>query len=1006
MKLFNNIIKFGAIALLAAAFVGCKEDELVKPNALLSESSLTFEATNAEPQELTVASDADWMIDVDSDWITVDPMSGTNTVKVHVEVEDNVDANGALAAPRQGLITIANKRGYSITTVIYQNGDTYLGAGEYNLADIAKLEKDTRAKVKETQVVALTSDGFIASDESACLYILGNVGNVKIGDKITMNGAAGEVQTVKTFVSDEVTVLSNSEVVYPEAKDITSSVADYNPGKIEYVKAEGTLINKGLRVGSTLSAVTMYNAGIDIESVNMHKVVVSGYAIIRAAKTVYFVPVSFEDNGVDEELTFYPVKYQIRKTPVNFTTASFSAEGKIEPISGLGYIQYVPFDLKNTNNNNKYALDVSDSSPRVIGPWPGDYWLFYCYGAVKAGSVMHISFEARVSGTGHKYWMIEYLDGNVWKPAEDTKKATDVDCEYTHAMNADGATNVQVSVDVKIKKNMDNCQFRFRCMANWQANGNGALDTRNGGSGRLSVTDTSSDTFQPQIIMVSEGDGVEIPDTDPIAANIVVSKDLLTFEGTPDAPAKFKVSSDYDYTLSASEDWLSLDVTEGAANEEKEVTVTCKPSDLVTLREAEIVIKSEDSKKTIHVVQSAAGGELEPFISIVDANSTTVLGQGAEFDAKVQANVDFETEISGDWISEVPVASTQALVETKTLRFKAAANLTGAPRVGTIRFYKGKIESVLTVNQDKFEPSIAVTSTMNSVPASGASLPVHIVANVDFTVDAPGVTLPVSSAKAGTYDLTIPVPANTGAPRKLAVTFKNSEYSYENSFVIWQAGATEVFSDDFSWVAPIVAAWNAADANKGKKVGDTVGSNGQDGEAPNTYSDATITTSFHEAFKAQGYEDLQPSKKVLYLQDQYLKLGRTGGNNNALKLPAVSGLTSATNVFIEFDHATMCQSDGTCDDAKMVVVIDGDGEFENGTKCSDILPVIQEKGSYRWTHSGAYIKGMTSSTRLVLVMYRVVMTKNSEGVYEYTGKYNFSVSGAGRLFIDNIKITK
>lgn len=204
----------------------------------------------------------------------------------------------------------------------------------------------------------------------------------------------------------------------------------------------------------------------------------------------------------------------------------------------------------------------------------------------------------------------------------------------------------------------------------------------------------------------------------------------------------------------------------------------------------------------------------------------------------------------------------------------------------------------------------------------------------------------------------------------------------------------------------MVSAWNDANSGKKKKVGDTVGSSGKDAEAPNVYSDDAIKASFAAAFKAQGYEDLNPSDKLIYLQDQYLKLGRTKGFNNAIRLPKVNALTSPSDVFVEFDHAAMCQGDGTCDDAKIVVVIEGDGEFENGTKCSDILPVIQDKGTYRWTHSGALVKGMTSETRLVVVMYRVVMSKDSNGVYKFNNKYNFKVSGAGRIFLDNIKITK
>ena len=147
---------------------------------------------------------------------------------------------------------------------------------------------------------------------------------------------------------------------------------------------------------------------------------------------------------------------------------------------------------------------------------------------------------------------------------------------------------------------------------------------------------------------------------------------------------------------------------------------------------------------------------------------------------------------------------------------------------------------------------------------------------------------------------------------------------------------------------------------------------------------------------------MNPSLELIYLQDKYLKFSKTGGNNTSLRLPGLP-LTSATDVTIEFDHAAMVQASGAVDDAKVVVVIEGDGQFENGTKYSDVLKIDQPKGTYCWTHSSARIKGATASTRLVVVMYRV-LKKDDNG--SYTGEYNYKVSGAGRIFIDNIKISK
>lgn len=1004
-----NYIKALLLGVFALPLVlnGCKEEDGLANAVMTVEASVTFEAQNASAQTVQVVSDGEWLADISEDWLTMSPMSGKGNVDVTIEVDDNV-LNGTVQQPRTATIIFrGNNVERQAKLTVTQNGDTYLGVSEYTLAEIAKLDDATRAKVKQTQVVAVASDGFIATDATSSLYILGNQDKVKIGDNITMNGAVSTTNTVKTFTSDEVTVVSNTDVTYPEAKDVTSSLGAYSPTAIEYVKISGTLINKGLRVDSKVNAATCYNPGIDIEAVNLHKVDAYGYALLYS-NTLYFVPVSFKDNGKDEELVFYPVKYQIRKTPINFTTASFSAEGKFEPIEGLGYIQYVPYDLANTNDNNKYKLDVSDSSPRCTGPWPGDYWLFYCYGEVKAGSVMEITFEARTSATGHKYWILEYLDGETWKAACDTYTADDVaNCVYSHAMNADGATNVQAYAKVTIKKNMDNCQFRFRCVANWQANGSGALGTRNGGSARLSVTDTADDTYQPRVSMLKEGDGVEIPDTDPIEANITVSDEVLAFEGTPDGPQTLTVKSDYDFTVETSADWLTLGVAEGTANVETAVTVTCEPSTLSTLRQADIIIRSEETKKTIRVIQSAAGQELDPFISLSTGNSVSPLGQGAEFDVKVQHNVEFKTEISDAWLSEIAVPSTSAVVEYTAKRFKAEANLTGAARTGTIRFYNEEhgIESVLTVNQDKFEPNIEVTySGPYLIAGIGETRSLNIVTNVPFTVTAPDwITLPTSAVDAaGTYPVSIAFAANAGESRTGEVVFTNAEYSYTKTVSVTQSASGVVFYDDFGWLSSLIAEYN--EANPTKPIGNAVTGYTEDeyasasaANAPNAYTAAPFSTAFPTLFANQGYEDMNASGKVVYPQDTYLKFGKTSVHTS-LKLPAWTALTSSSDVVVEFDWCAHIQGSGKVDPVTLTLVITGNGTFENGTKYSDALSNTQQAKQMFWTHASVKINGADKDTRVNIVY--------TDALDQSAGTYNYKVSGAHRWHIDNIKVSK
>lgn len=1004
MKIINNLFRISAILLLASPFTSCKEEELVKPSALLTESSLTFEAKAEESQSFRIASDSDWMIDVDEPWITVDPMSGSNTMDVNVTVEDNY-TGGVMNAPRQGLITIMNKRGYKVTTTIYQNGDTYLGAPEVSVAKVADLDSASRAKVLSATVAAVSTTGFVVTDGTVNMFVDGKA-EVKAGDVVDFNGKTSKISGIPSFVLDQVEVKSTAEVTYPTpvAIDKAPSVL---PDKVTYVKLTGTLIGSTLRFADKTTCSLLVPADAEtFNKVNTHKVDVLAYYIGVIKKDVTVVPVSFVDNGQDESVG---VKLPFRDdfswlAPyIDAANSKLSEDKKISDCVGAV--------TSSADGCANLYTTLADNGCDVLGelrsrgytdlnPSFKTIYLqdaYFKFGANKKQSGLTLPLF-RLDGeqdivVSFKWCSQMQGDGNIDK----TQLVLEID----------GPGKVEpASKSDKISEPVSHSQSSGKMF--WQD----AMFTIKG------ATTATAISFHPSVFGHAGAqesgyyryyvDDIEVMlASEAVKANINVEgldSDLITFEGTPEAPYTFKVSSDVDFKVSASANWLHIENGSGLAGETKTVSVTCDPSELSVLRKGEITIKSGVTSRKIQVVQSAAGQELDPFISIKEGNSVEVLGQGAEFAVTVQANTSFETKIDADWIQLLP--STTAKVEWTPLKFKAAANLTGVDRTGTVRFVKGDIESVLTVKQDKFEPSIKVTTTDNAVPSEGKSLPVHIVSNVDFTASAAGMTLPVSSAKAGTYDLSIPVPANTGAPRKLSVTFENAEYDYKTTFDIYQAGASVVFSDDFSWVAPMVSAWNDANSGKKKKIGDTVGSSGKDAEAPNVYSDATIKASFAAAFKAQGYEDLNPSEKLIYLQDQYLKLGRTKGFNNALRLPKVNALTSPSDVFVEFDHATMCQGDGTCDDAKIVVVIEGDGEFENGTKCSDILPVIQEKGTYRWTHSGTLVKGMTSETRLVVVMYRVVMSKDSEGVYKFNDKYNFKVSGAGRIFLDNIKITK
>ena len=999
MKLFKNILRLCAAAVIALPVFGCGQDELVKPSALLSESSLTFEAIGSEPQQLTIASDDSWFVDVDADWITVDPTSGTNTVKVNVSVEDNV-INGILNAPREGTLTIANSRGYSIRSVIYQKGDNYFGVSEMPISAARELQDGEYAKVAEAQIVALTSDGFVATDESGSIYVSYKE-DIALGDKVFIAGEKVTLYGGAALVAGEITVKSNSEVKHPEPVDLLSNLDPSKAGSVNYVSVDAGLLGHDLKFEQSVPvAITLLDTregGVDLDAINMHNISVKAYFLGLADGTVTLAVTDVQDNGINDNLKAY--FYDDFSWMKSYIDASGVKVG----------------DSIGENSAGAEAPNLRSNS--ALKP---------LLNALIERGYEDLNPEQKVIYAQKYYWKLgksskatENNNNGLKLPKQKFKgdELINVDIDFDWAAHMTGGGNidkVQIVVELEGAGTFDNGTKISDPFVTTQEKGH--IEWQHASVTAKGVNNTTRIIIRPaeyaSVVPDQQRwhlDNIKIKDSaipysDPVYAKVKVSDEVVTFEGNPVDSYKLTIQSDNPWTLIKEADWFSVDVSEGEAFAETTVTVTCEPSNITTLRHAVLTVASADTRKNIHIVQSAAGGELDPLISISSGNSVEVIGQGAEFMAKVQANVDFETEIKDAWIKEVEVPATRAMVETTVKTFKAEPNLTGADRVGTIRFYKGNIESVLTVKQAKFEPNIVMTiDKISALPAEATKVAVHIVANVDAKVSSDVITLPTNEIKAGKYDFEVTIPANSGSFRDVKVVFENDEYSYKYTYTVLQLGSamTTMFFDDFSWLSPMIAEYN--EANPKNHVGNAVTGHPDDfkaasgANAPNIYTTEPFKSKFPTAIKAAGYEDLNSGGKVVYPQDTYLKLGKTSVHT-ALKLPAVASLSSSTDVVLEFDWCAHVQGSGKIDPVTLTVVIVGNGSFENGTKYSEALSNTQNQGEMFWTHAAVKANGIDQDTRFILV-YTNVLNKD-------TGAYNFKVSGAHRWHIDNIRISK
>ena len=290
------------------------------------------------------------------------------------------------------------------------------------------------------------------------------------------------------------------------------------------------------------------------------------------------------DSGEFEEqaLLGFPAIWNF--TGDNFNT-SWVDDNCVPANEGRGTFSYVTSEPI----NDKFKRDVSGGDPRVTGAWPGDYWLYEVPSKIPSKTKFSINFVGRVSDTGHKYWYLEYLDGQEWKPVGQVNVSFETESvvEYTHALrNAD----VPVGGEFTVNHDMTSLQVRYRCVANWQSKG-GILSARNGGTVRM----TGDNDAKLEIKVV---------ETESDDADLVLSSYHVNLAAQANSTAGFTVKSSQPWTVSCNSDEYEITPSSGNAGEQVEVTVkTLKHNTAINLGRAQITVNSGDKSAVVELVQ-------------------------------------------------------------------------------------------------------------------------------------------------------------------------------------------------------------------------------------------------------------------------------------------------------------------------------------------------------------------------------------------------------------------
>jgi len=310
MRLLRFKYKTLILMALLLSFGSCEEEVTNLSQAVLaSASSLNFEGTGSAPQIITVYADAEWVTEV-PEWITVSPASGNGVVDVTISVTDNM-RDGALDNPRNGVVVF---KGATLASqaklIVMQAGDKYRDVKDYSTEELIALDDETVVSVPDVTVMAVTSAGFIISDEQNVnnVYVLSETA-VNVGDMVSILGdKTSNSQSLAMIEADQTEIISTGgSVTYPTATDITDQVDTYNATSREFIVVSGVLNGSNVSVPGANYTVSITDApsSLDLEAMNGHRVVIKGYFDGLAEPVIKIIVAEIQDNGIAKDIYFF-----------------------------------------------------------------------------------------------------------------------------------------------------------------------------------------------------------------------------------------------------------------------------------------------------------------------------------------------------------------------------------------------------------------------------------------------------------------------------------------------------------------------------------------------------------------------------------------------------------------------------------------------------------------------------------------------------------------------------
>ena len=654
MRKLLTFLKAVAIATLIAGCggTGTENEPEITPEIKFTEDIVTsgISVESAEQSiTLSFSTNVAWSATVSADWLTISPSSGEagkNSVKV--EVEEN-----RTGQPRSATITISDKESMQKVSVTVR-----------------------QEALKASLTVSPESLEFSANKGEEMLNVTSNTDWVitKDAEWITLDSDKGKgLATIAAGVTENTSLTSRTG-------SITVSTSD----------------------GSVKKTVSVRQSGADVVfsvDKNEHSVAAAGGDFtVKVTRNI-----GYKINSQPEWVK------QTGKVPSgNTDTYTFTAEANTSTEAREGIIVFCndnnecvpvtvkqaganatlsvsPAELTFTANTESKSLDVTSNTAWTAAS--GASWAKLNKTNGSGNAQIAVTAEENTAITQRSATItIKTADGKASATVKVTQSAANV--IFSVDKNEHSVAAAGGDFTVKVTRNIG---YKINSQPEWVKQ-TGKVPSGNTDTYTFTAEANTSTEAREGVIVFCNDNNECIQVTVKQAgakASLSVSPAELTFTAKPESKS-FSVSSNTDWSVASSADWVKIGTTSGSGN--AHVTASAEENTATTQRTATITLKTTDGKATatIKVTQNPAD-----VVFSIDIKEFSIDAKGEEITIKIKHNSAYSVKSMPDWVNQT---NKTVSGDTDNISFAVQHN-PGYKRQGEIIFNGDGIYGTVTIKQ-------------------------------------------------------------------------------------------------------------------------------------------------------------------------------------------------------------------------------------------------------------------------------------------------------------------